>query len=138
MRKSSMKLSGPQASLMPLMALFLTGTLIVWILRKWLLQHAIYPTVLLVANVLFFLLSLLIHSIQVKSAANKNPNVFVRAVMGGTLIKMMVLLVAAGVYALAFRTYLNKASVFIAMCWYLVYLVFEARTSMRLNKSPHA
>ncbi len=134
-----MKLSSsPAASFLPLISLFLLGSLLVWLSVDWLKQYGIFPGVLMVANVIFFLLSMLVHRMQIKSARHKNPNVFVRSVLGGTMIKMAVVLMALGIYALAFRSFFNKASVFVSMGWYLVYLIVEVHTSMKLNQSRHA
>lgn len=122
---------------MPLLLLFITGTGLVLAGRQWIASRGVHPEALLAANLLFFLLSLLVHRMQQRAARNANPNVFVRAVMGGTMLKMAVVLAAAGVYAFAFKPYFNKATVFAAMCWYLLYLAVEVRTSVKLNKSAH-
>jgi uncharacterized membrane protein YjjP (DUF1212 family) len=121
-----------------LLLLFIAGTLIVLVGRHWLAARQLHPGALLAANTLFFALSLVVHAMQLRAKRHSNPNVFVRAVMGGTMVKMAVVLVAAGVYAFAFRPQFNKATVFAAMCWYLAYLAVEVRTSVRLNKSTHA
>lgn len=122
---------------MPLILLFISGTVIVLAARQWIAEHGLHPEALLAANALFFLLSLAVHRMQLRAARHSNPNVFVRAVMGGTMLKMAVVLAAAGVYAFAFRPLFNKATVFAAMCWYLLYLAVEVRTSVKLNKSAH-
>ncbi len=122
---------------MPLIILFISGTAIVLAARQWIAGRGLHPEALLAANALFFLLSLVVHRMQQRAARHSNPNVFVRAVMGGTMLKMAVVLAAAGVYAFAFRPQFNKATVFAAMCWYLLYLAVEVRTSVKLNTSAH-
>ena len=52
------------------------------------------------ANIFFLLLSLITLALQIKSMKNKNPNVFIRSVMGGILIKMFGSLLAVFVYVI--------------------------------------
>ena len=54
------------------------------ILGKWGIDY----NVLLVANALFFLVSLGVFFMQKKALNHSNPNVFIRSVMAGMLIKM--------------------------------------------------
>ena len=75
---------------------------------------------------------------QKKAAKNANPNVFVRAVMGGTMIKMAVCLVAVAIYAFAFKKIFSKMSVFAAMFIYFFYLIIEVRMATKLNKKKDA
>ncbi len=130
--------SSSRQALLPLIMLFIAGNALVLTGRGWLTGRGLNPDALLVANLLFFVLSLLVHRMLLKAARHSNPNVFVRTVMGGTMLKMAVVLVAVAVYAFAFRPFFSKITVFAAMLWYLVYLVVEVRTSVRLNQSGHA
>jgi hypothetical protein len=86
------------------------------------------------ANLFFFLLSLITLALQIKSMKNKNPNVFIRSVMGGILIKMFGSLLAVFVYVIYNDYKFDKGSMFLGLCFYLFYLMAEVTTLMKLNK----
>ena len=56
--------------------------------------------VLMAANCLFFLVSLVAFRIQRKAMDNANPNAFIRSVMAGVMVKMFVCIVAVMAYLL--------------------------------------
>lgn len=89
-------------------------------------------------NLLFFGISLLVFRMQFAAMHNKNPQVFIRSVMGGTLIKVFACLVAVVAYYFISGSAFNKPAVYISMIIYLVYLIVEVRTIMNLNKSKNA
>jgi hypothetical protein len=86
------------------------------------------------ANLFFFWLSLITLALQIKSMKNKNPNVFIRSVMGGILIKMFGSLIAVFVYVIYNDYKFDKGSMFLGLCFYLFYLMAEVTTLMKLNK----
>lgn len=90
--------------------------------------------VLLAANLLFFVVSLLAFRKQYKAMQNSNPNVFIRSVMGTMLLKMAVALFAVMAYVLGSGKNFNRPAVYISMLIYLVYLVVEVALVMKLNK----
>ena len=94
--------------------------------------------VLMAANCLFFLMSLATFNIQLKAMGHKNPNVFIRSVMSGVMIKMFVCIAAVIAYVLLSGKYFNKPAVFISMLLYLVYLAVEVALLMKLNKRKDA
>ncbi|MCW3092529.1 MAG: hypothetical protein JWP81_3598 [Ferruginibacter sp.] len=124
--------------IVPLVALFIifSGSLIAskGLLFRWGIDY----TVLIVANVIFFLISLLAFFMQQKALYNTNPNVFVRSVMGGMLIKMFVCITAVIIYRLVAGNNTSKVSVFAAMFLYLVYLGVEVTVITKLNKQKNA
>ncbi len=121
----------------PLLALFLilsgffltTKTL----LSKWGIDHQ----VLIIANILFFVVSLLVFLMQKKALYHTNPNVFVRSVMAGMLIKMGVCVFAVILYRLLAGKGVSKVSVFTAMFVYLLYLGVEVAVITKLNKQKN-
>jgi hypothetical protein len=121
-------------SIIPLVAIFflLSGALTASknLLARWGIQY----DVLIIANCLFFTVSLLAFFMQRKALSNRNPNVFVRSVMGGMMIKMFVCIIAVIVYRLLAGNSLSKVSVFAAMFLYLLYLVVEVAVITKLNK----
>ena len=94
--------------------------------------------VLMVANCLFFLMSLVAFRIQLKAMGNTNPNAFVRSVMAGVMIKMFVCIAAVIGYVLISGVHFNEPAVFISMILYLLYLVVEVAVLMKLNKRKNA
>ena len=124
--------------LLPLILLFILFNNFFLLGKDWLAKHSIDYLVLIIANSLFFVVSILIYRMQKRAIKNTNPNVFVRAVMGGTMIKMAVCVIAIGIYAFAFKSIFSKWSVFAAMFLYLIYLFVESRMATKLNKKRNA
>lgn len=124
--------------MVPLIALFVifSGSLTAskGLLAKWGLDY----TVLIIANVLFFIISLIAFFMQQKALHNSNPNVFVRSVMGGMMIKMFVCIAAVVIYRLVAGSNVSKVSVFAAMFLYLLYLAVEVAVITKLNKQQNA
>jgi hypothetical protein len=89
-------------------------------------------------NCLFFLVSLFVFRMQFLAMYNSNPNVFIRSVIGGMIIKMFACLIAIVAYYFMSKTAFNKPAVYISLVIYIVYLVVEVRTIMKLNKSKNA
>ena len=104
------------------------------LLAKWSLDNL----VLIIANSLFFLINIVVYAMQKKALKNANPNVFIRSVMAGMMIKMAICIVAVMIYALAFKSSFSKYSVFAAMFLYLIYLAVEVRAATKLNKQRNA
>jgi hypothetical protein len=123
--------------LIPLILLFIIFNNFFLFGKNWLAGHSLDYLVLIIANSLFFIVSLLVYQMQKRAAKNANPNVFVRAVLGGTMIKMAVCLVAVAVYALAFKKVFSKMSVFAAVFLYFFYLAVEVRMATKLNKKKN-
>ena len=89
-------------------------------------------------NCLFFLISLFVFRMQYVAMHNPNPNVFIRSVMGGMLIKVFGCVIAVVAYYFISGKAFNKPAVYLSMVIYIVYLVVEVRTIMKLNKTKHA
>lgn len=124
--------------LLPLLITFiLFATVLVagWVLWK---DSNVNFVVLLGANVLFFLVSVMAFRIQYKAMQNGNPNVFIRKVMSTMLLKMGIALAAIMAYVLLAGKHFNKPAVYISMLIYLVYLVVEVGLVMKLNKRKNA
>lgn len=121
----------------PLIVLFvvLSGFLVASkaLLSRW----GINNEVLIIANILFFVVSLLVFFMQRKALYHTNPNVFVRSVMAGMLIKMGVCVFAVILYRLLAGKDTSKISVFAAMFVYLLYLGVEVAVITKLNKQKN-
>lgn len=94
--------------------------------------------IVMAANCLFFLISLFIFKMQYVAMQNKNPNVFIRRVMSSMLIKLFACIVAVVGYYFISGSNFNKPAVYISMLIYIIYLVVEVGTIMKLNKTKNA
>jgi hypothetical protein len=121
----------------PLFLVFTLTILVLYAIRGILAQLGIDFTILNIANGIFFLLSLLTFIMQRKALENSNPNVFVRSVMGGMLIKMFVTISVVIVYRLIAGNSVSKVSVFSAMFLYLLYLGVEVAVITKLNRKKN-
>ena len=118
----------------PLVITFLTLTLLIVAANFLFTDRGVDYLVVMGANGLFFLISLLVFRMQYRALFNSNPNVFVRSVMGGTMLKIVGCMIAIIAYYFISRPAFNKPAVYISMLIYIVYLVVEVRTIMKLNK----
>ena len=121
----------------PLFLVFTLTILVLYAIRGILAQWGIDFKILNIANGIFFLLSLLTFIMQRKALENSNPNVFVRSVMGGMLIKMFVTISVVIVYRLIAGNSVSKVSVFSAMFLYLLYLGVEVAVITKLNRKKN-
>jgi hypothetical protein len=122
----------------PLFISFLILTLLIFAGYTLLADKGINYAVVMGGNSLFFLVSLLVFRMQYAAMYNSNPHVFIRSVMGGTIIKMFACIAAVIIYYVISRPAFNKPAVYISMLIYIVYLVVEVRTIMKLNKIKNA
>lgn len=126
-----------QKKLMPFVLLFaILGLISVFgksVLAKWGINYR----VLLAANAIFFIISIITFFLQQKALHDKNPNVFIRSVMGSVMIKMFGCIVAVILYRLLAPASFSKVSVFVAMFFYLIYLAVEVKVILKMNKNPN-
>ena len=102
--------------------------------KNWLSSKSIDPVVLGIGNCILFFLSVIIYFMQKKSLKNPNPNVFVRSVMAGTLIKLIVIAGAVISYLLTAGENKSSYAVVAAMGLYFVYTFIEVKTVSKLNR----
>ena len=122
----------------PLVLTFSLFTLILLIAKLFFDNNGIDFIVILIANVLFLLMSILVFRMQRKAMQHSNPNVFIRSVMAGMMIKMFAVIVAVMAYVLLSGKNFNKPAIFISLLLYLVYLAVEVAAVMKLNKRKNA
>ncbi len=123
--------------LAPISFLFITFTIAVSLLSGFLKNNYIDSAVLLCANVFFFIISILSLLIQLRGLHNKNPNVFIRSVMGSMMLKMFLCISLTILYVILSGDSFNKRGIFISLFLYLVYLAVEVYTSMMMNKKSN-
>ncbi len=90
--------------------------------------------ILIIANIVLFLVSLVSFLIQKKGLTTKNPHAFVRSVMGSMLIRMSIAVAAFVFYLMMTGKDVDKGAVFICMFLYILYLVVEVALMMKLNR----
>jgi len=122
----------------PLIVLFALLSAFLLTCRSFLLNNSFDADFLIGTNIFIFGLSLLTMFFQVRAISHSNPNVFVRAVMGSMLIKMMVCSAAVLIYAGFSKNEISKNDLFSFMFLYLIYLFTEVRAIMNRNKKANA
>ncbi|UEG49118.1 hypothetical protein LK994_10795 [Ferruginibacter lapsinanis] len=127
-----------QKTLLPFIAIFSLFGIAVVLMRTTLDKWGLDYRVLLVANALFFIISIITFLLQQKALSHKNPNVFVRSILGSVMIKMFGCVIAIILYRLLAPNSFSKMSVFVAMFLYLIYLAIEVKVILKLNKKPDA
>lgn len=123
--------------LLPLLLVFIICNGFFLSAKTLLVKWSIDSNVLIIANSLFLILSLITFFIQQKALQNSNPNVFIRSVMGGMMIKMFVCIIAIFIYWLLMKDKFSKGTVFAAMMLYLIYLAVEVRLVTKLNRQKN-
>lgn len=123
----------------PLIVTFLVLTVVAFAAKLFLSgRGGIDYSVLIGANCLFFLVSLLVFRLQYNAMHNSNPNVFVRSVMSGMIIKVFACIGAVIAYYFLSGKNFNKPAVYLSMIIYIIFLTVEVRTIMKLNKKKNA
>lgn len=90
--------------------------------------------VLIGANLFFYVLTLISMGMQKKYLNDKNPNVYVRAVIGSMMIRMFATIITVLIYVKAIDNKYDAVSLFLGLSLYLVYLSFEVKIMMKLNQ----
>lgn len=125
-------------AILPLIFLFIILNSFFLLAKPMLEKWGVDRYVLIGANLLFFVVSLITFFLQNGALKNKNPNVFVRSIMGGVMIKMFACITALLTYYFTNADNFNKPAVYGGMIIYLLYLVIEVIVMMKLNKHKHA
>jgi RsiW-degrading membrane proteinase PrsW (M82 family) len=111
--------------LKPIIIIFIVLVSFILSADKLWINYDVDKNVLLAANVLFLTMALLVFFMQKKAMDNKNPNVFVRSVIAGMMIKMFGTMIAVLIYVTLISKVYNSKAIFIALLMYLVYLGAE-------------
>lgn len=101
-------------------------------------KHDIDKDVLIIANIILFVCNLASILLLQRSLKNSNPNAFVRAMMGSTIIKLLVIAISFAAYAFAVKRNINKPAVYISIFLYFIYLGIEVAIVLKLNKQKNA
>jgi hypothetical protein len=131
-----MKLFGKM--LMPVLIIFVTLTIFIFAANTLWVKYNVDKDVLLGANVLFLVTSIIVFFMQKNALSSTNPNVFVRSVIAGMMIKMFSTAIAVLAYVLIVGSTYNTSAVFISLIMYLIYLAAEVMAISKENKNKHA
>ena len=123
---------------LPVIVTFLVIFIVINSSLQFLQSRNIDSTLLNISN--YFLLFIGIVSLVFQSRAihNKNPNVFVRSIMSGMMIKMLLTVIAVVIYVYFSGNSFNKRGIFIALFFYLIYLSAEVFTLTKMNNNKNA
>ncbi len=127
-----MKKSSPK--FLMLLLVFVVVQAFIFLTSSMLIKFGAAIPILYIANAFLFILSCLSLYIQTRALSNKNPNVFVRAITGGMLIKMMGCGMGVLFYYMLTPATFNKISVVVSMVFYLIYLTAEVAMMMKSNQ----
>lgn len=90
--------------------------------------------VLIMGNALLCIITIASFFVAKSGLKHKNPNVFVRSVMGSIMVKMFLCVIIAFIYISVNKQGLNKPALFTCMGLYLVYTFTEVYVLMKLAK----
>lgn len=110
-----------------LTAFFLTS-------RNFLELHGFDQNVLMIANLIVFLATILSFLFASRGLKSTNPQAFVRSIYLSIMVKLFVCIIAALIYIFVFRDNLNKPALFTSMGLYLVYTFIEVSVLTKLLK----
>ncbi|MBI3883751.1 MAG: hypothetical protein HY305_05950 [Sphingobacteriales bacterium] len=124
--------------LLPLFILFFVFSVFFFSAEEALVKWGLDVVALTVGNVLFFLLGVATFLYQEKALQNSNPNVFIRSVMSGMMLKMFVCVLAVLAYVLLMKDNYSKSTVFAGLFLYIIYLGVEVVQLQKLNNQKNA
>lgn len=125
-------------SIKPLLFFFLGINILVLLGKEKLADAGIKFEVVAIANVLLFLFTLISLFLQIKAAANKNPNVIVRAVMAGMGLKLIGFAAAILIYISMAGKDKNNLSIYVSLGLYFIYTWLEVRLFLKQNPKKNA
>ena len=117
----------------PLVILCILVTALLLAFQARLALAGIDVMVVIYANALLFLATILNIHFQHKNVNNPNPNAIIRGVMGAMFLKLFVLAAAVFIYIIAAGDNRSVNAVFAGMALYIAYTWLEVRISLRLN-----
>lgn len=125
-----------KTSLLILLFVVVNGLCLLFL--QQLLLYKINARVVMIANALLFVVSLIGLALQTKNINNKNAGTAIRGVMGATILKLFVLAVAAILYIFIEKANSNIGAIIISMVLYIAYTVIETRTALKINRQQSA
>lgn len=119
-------------SFSPILVIFIVLNAVFIVFRKRFEELGVDADVLLIANLLLFIITLISFMLALKGLKNPNPNAFVRSVYGSMIIKLFAGMIAATIYISIYQKDLNKPALFGSMGLYLLYTFAEVTVLTKL------
>jgi hypothetical protein len=119
-------------SFLPILLIFIVLNALLLVFRARLAEWNIDADVLLIANLLLFVITLISFLLALRGLKNPNPHAFVRSVYGSMIIKLFAGMIAATIYISIYQKGLNKPALFGSMGLYLLYTFTEVSVLTRL------
>lgn len=125
-------------AIFPIAFIFIFLNTIFIVNRPFFERHNIDKDVLIAANAILFISTFITILLLQRALKNSNPNVFVRTMMAGTVIKLLAIALSFIAYAFAVQKNINKPAVYISIFLYFLYLAIEVAIVLKLNKQKNA
>jgi hypothetical protein len=122
----------------PLVLFFLIINALTVVGDKQIAAWGMQQDVLIVANILLFVFSLIGLLLQLNASKNPNPNAIVRAVMAGMGLKLIGFAAALLIYLSIVGKDKSVYSIYAALGLYVVYTWMEVRLFLRQNPKKNA
>lgn len=120
------------APLRPMSVVFIFSNALLVAGKNMLAKWGIDQSVVIIGNLLLFLVSFISFLIFSKSLKSDNPNVSIRAMYSGVMIKLFVCIIAAFIYFSAAKPNVNKPGLFVCMGLYMLYTAVEVTSLTKL------
>ena len=125
-------------ALLPIVFMFIFINTLFLISANFFVKQNIDRYVVIAANAILFISNFITLLLLQRSLKNPNPNVFVRSMMAGTFIKLLIIAVAFMAYAFTLKKNVNKPAIYISIFLYFLYLAVEVSIVLKLNKQKNA
>ena len=119
-------------SFSPILVIFIVLNALFLVFGQRFEDWGVDSNVLLIANLLLFVITLISFMLALKGLKNPNPNAFVRSVYGSMIIKLFAGMIAATIYISIYQKDLNKPALFGSMGLYLLYTFAEVTVLTKL------
>jgi len=123
--------------LRPLIIFFIAANALCLVFGEWLDAKGIDHIVLMYANLILFLLTLITSVMHIKAINNNNPHAFVRGVTASAFIKLIVIGASVLLYLFSAGEKRNIYAIAAAMLLYIVYTILEVTGATRMNRKKN-
>lgn len=119
---------------LPIVLVFIIVNALILTSKTFLENNGIDREFLIWANLFLFIISIGGFLLQRKGLQSPNPQAFVRGVYASMIFKMFIVMTVVLIYALLFKSKINKPGLFTAMGLYIGYTVVEVTALMKVAR----
>ena len=123
--------------LRPLIVFFIAANALCLVFGAWLDAKGIDHIVLMYANLILFLLTVITSVLHIKAINTNNPYAFVRGITVSAFIKLIVIGASVLLYLSTAGEKRNIYAIAAAMLLYIVYTILEVTGAMRMNRKKN-